>query len=295
MFIQQGDKPNPTLVRDRASRALFGEDLDTEAVDTSSQYTNFAYDHSNTEFNQLVSEKYQTSFEAVSLPTENVQFNRYLTDDTTHIANVDNSLQQYYNDSNPIPQATAYQVFKPKIISDFDEVLVGQTSELEETLLQKIDEVQISEPQSDTLEKVDFIADLHREEATESYLKLNAKGIIAIATFIAVTLLIITLVIVNSVAIGGASSRLSDLRAENTRLQQDVNYHEGRRAQTYADRQADVDAFVGCDQSSVEFSIENGNVIVLPPVVTYPLGDANPDASTNIFNQIASWLGSIFG
>jgi len=298
MFLQ-GDKPTATLTRDRASRVLFDQDYEVESSeDTSVNFalgdnTNFAYDHNTTEFDQLVQSKYSHDFAAPqALTTEDVQYNKYFNADTSY-DEPSAGLQQYYNDSNPVPQqlatspSFAYQSFKPKVLSDFESVELGQKSDIDEALLQKIDEVQIYEPTA--IERAEFQEDIRSETASEPYLKMNEKRLIACITFVAVTLLIITLVIMNSVAISGAGSQIRRLRDENTELQAQYEHYDGLRNQAWLDGVADATAFAEGSGSTPPTKIP------LDSISSVPLAPANPDASTNLFNQIAKFLGSIFG
>ena len=289
MFLQ-GDKPNPTLTRDRASRTLF--DSDYEGAMPTDTYVNFAFDHNTAEFDQLVESKYSHTFTAPAVapafeaPATEAPFNKYFNDDTSYAAPSD-SLQKYYNDANPIPQE--YKSFKPKVLTDFEAYEAGQKSEVDEALLQKIDEVQIYEP-TEALERVEFAEDVGRAVTTESYLKLNAKGIIACVTFMAVTLLIIALIAVNSIAISGGQNRIRDLRVENTRLQQDYDIYNRQRAEALAESEAYINEFVNDPTHSRPPTVES-----LPPISSQRLVPANPDASNGIFNRIGRFLGSIFG
>jgi len=301
-MFQDDDKTTATLTRDRASRVLFDHDYEVESsADTFVNFADspsFAYNHSTTEFDQLVGSKYSSGFTSSEASAEDAQYNKYFTADTSYEA-PSGSLQQYFNDTNPIPEQLAtgtmgasqsytYQSFKPKVLADYDSIELGRKSDIDEALLQKIDEVQIIEP-TEALERVEFDADLRGEIASEPYLKLNAKGFIACATFLAVTLLIISLIVINSVAIGGAGNQIRRLRDENTELQQHYEHHDGLRNQAWADGVADATAFAGGSGSVPPTKV------ILDPVTSVPLAPANPDASTNLFNQIAKFFGSIFG
>lgn len=293
MFLQS-DKPSATLTRDsvstrdRASRVLFDNNEFTEtAMQDTSVGTGFSFDHNVSEFNNLVQTKYpqMVEFPAPANSTESLELSKYYTDNiNTPYQQSTAPVQQYYNDANPIPKQV-YQSFRPKVVTDDEAFYFGNKSHADEALMQKIDEVQVFEP---TLEKVDFAADVERDTHTESYLKLNTKGVIACLTFAAITLLIIALVIINSVSIGNSNNQIRRLREENIQLTQQYNDAESLRAQAYDRGVTKAKNFAGSPESTVP-TIEN-----LPPVSSQPLYPANPDKSTNVFDQIVKFFGKIF-
>jgi len=285
MFLQ-GDKPSATLTRDRASRVLFDNDTTDTAMQDTSVSTGFSFDHNVAEFNNLVQTKYpqMVEFPAPAF-TESLELNKYYTDNiNTPYQQTTTPVQPYFNDTNPLPKQL-YQSFRPKVVTDDDAFYFDSKLHADEALLQKIDEVQVYEP---TMEKVDFTADTSQQVHTESYLKLNTKGIIACLTFVAVTLLIIALVIVNGVSISNSNNKIRDLRDKNTELTQQYNDAETVRAAAYSRGVAKANGFAGSPEA-VAPSVEN-----LPPVSSQPLYPPNPDASTNFFDQIANFFGKIF-
>jgi len=266
MFLQ-GDKSatnTPTLDRENATRVLFGDSV------------NFAYDHNTAEFNQLVKTKYSDTFEATAPTT----YNKYFNGQAPYEAPTGGELQRYYNETNPIP----YQSFKPQI---FNEYYVEQKSDLDEALLQKIGEVQIHEPKEETYEKGSI--ETEAEAATESYLKLNARGLIATITFLAVTLLIITLIIINSIAIGGGRTQIRRLREDNNDLQQQYNAAMDTRDTAYRDGVRDANLLPDVAPLSPN------QRITIPPLSSYQLAPANSDASNNWFNKVSGFFSSLFG
>lgn len=290
MFLQ-GDKPSPTLTRDRASRVLFdNDDSVKEKISGGDTFVNFAYNHNVAEFKNLVQSKYPQTFEPSEIPSPAPNpgsiFSGYHTQNSTYEA-PNPTLQGYYNDANPIPQQ--YKTFKPKVLTDFEDLEIGPKArgELDEALLQKIDEVKIYEP-NEAPAKVAFETDVDRNLETEAYLKLTAKGLIACITFIAVTLLIIFLLISNTVSISNSNNKIRRLRDENTQLQKDYDRADYERAQAYQRGTDAADEFAGSSAATPP-AYET-----LPPVSAYPLTPSNPDASTNFFDKICKFFGSLF-
>lgn len=282
MFLQ-GDKP--TLTRDRAARTLFDNDdaADKSAADT---FVNFDYNHNVAEFKNLVQSKYTQSFEpAVQSETSaDGVFNKYHHVENQRLDQGGN-FQGYYNDSNPIPQQ--YKTFKPKVLTDFTDLEIpASRGELDDALLQKIDEVHIYEP-GEATEKVAFDTITDTDTATESYLKLNTKGLIACITFIAVTLLIIFLVILNGIQIGNSGNQIRRMRDENTQLQEQYEQANTLRSEAWTRGTEKANKFAA-DQG-VEITVTE-----LPSVSSYPLTASNPDSSTNLFDQISKFFSSLF-
>jgi len=275
MFLQ-GDKPTATLTRERASRVLF--DADEPVAETQPDtMVNFAYDHNVAQFKELVQTKYPQVVNPSDTLTGDAQLNKYFTAETKYEAPQGGTLEKYYNEANPVP----YQAFKPKVLTDFDDFYMGQRGGVDEALLQKIGEVQILEPQ--IAEKTEAVVDSQAE--TKAYLKLNAKGLIACVTFVAVTLMIVLLVIINSIAIGSSNNQIRRLQDENTVLQKEFNEAVKVRDATYKNS---VDAVSTTTGFPPVYE-------TLPPIYFYQPANSNPDASTNLFDQIARFFGSIFG
>lgn len=298
-MLLQGDKPGATLTRERASRVLFDtQDTATAATreTAADTFVNFAYDHNVAEFRELVQNKYPQVINPEDSAgagtgtganfgagmntdtTQEAEFNKYYTPDAKYESPREITFNRYYNDANPIP----YQTFKPKMLTDFEDVQIDDARGFgDRGLLQKIDEVQILEP----VARPQTAAALDRDEATEPYLKLNAKGIIACVAFVAVTLLIVLLVIINSVAIGGAGTKIKRLQDENTELSQQLNTVSVISNDAYQKGVAAAKHFAETDGVEPE-------TIYLPPIASYQA--VNPDKSTNFFDWLARVFGSIF-
>jgi len=289
MFLQ-GDKPTPTLTRERASQTLFGDnDSATDIAVSDGAFVNFSNDHNVTEFKNLVQTKYPQTFGATSFfdttgSADSGTFNTYLTSRNVAEPQATPEIQKYYNDSNPIPQQ--YQSFKPKVMTDFEDLqLPNPKGELDEALLQKIDEIQVFEPKAATT-KIAF--DVDADVETEAFLRLNAKGIIACVTFIAVTLLIIFLVIYNSITISSSGNQIRRLKQDNSELQQQHSIAESERMAAFLRGEAAAQAFAGSSGA------EQPTHVTLPPVSSYPLTPTNPDESTNWCDQISKFFSSLF-
>jgi hypothetical protein len=274
-MLLQGDKPTATLTRERASRVLF--DADEPIAQAQPELSvNFAYDHNVAQFKELVQSKYPQVVNPAETLAGDTQFGKYFNAETKYEAPAGGTLEKYYNDTNPVP----YQAFKPKVLTDFDDFYMGQKSGTDETLMQKIGEVQILEPQISEKETA-----VESETGTKSYLKLNAKGLIACITFAAVTLLIVLLVIINSIAIGNSGSEIRRYQDENTVLQKQLGEAVKNRDVTYKKAVDSINTVAG-----IKLPYQT-----LPPSVSYPSSSASPDASTNFFDQLARFFGSLFG
>ena len=289
MFVQ-GEKSTATLTRDRGTRGFWGEENSAVGDTTTPTLANFSFSHNVAPFKELVQSKYPQSIEIAEPAAGEIQqdsiFSKYLATQNIYAPQPEadgSAFQKYYNTSNPVP----YQSFKPKVMTDYQDFCATQRSEVDEALLQKIDEVQIYEPTQQTVNE-SIAADLDRDLESEAYLKLNAKGLIACITFIAITLLIITLVILNTVAISSGRVKIRDLRDRNTQLSQEYSEAERLRAQAFARGEAEAYRYA---QSHGSVAPER---VALPPISSYPLAPANPDASTNLFSQLSKFFGSLF-
>jgi len=147
---------------------------------------------------------------------------------------------------------------------------------------EKIMEVEATElVQEDEIERVAI-----KGQDEDVKFKLNARGIIAIGTFFATVVLVTVLIILNASTISASSSRISTLRDENSVLRANVSQTVAQRNELYTD---------------VTNNIDTGEFVELPEPVRVPRmnqlrqQNENPDHSTNWFDRLSRWLGSLFG
>ena len=264
-MLLQNEKSTMTLDRDRASRILYDDEpmmasnmvtTDFSNIETEALFNN---NHNFNEYNTLVESSY-----AEEIQTQTVELPRF---------------EQYYNDTNPLPMQQ-HQSYRPNVLADFPELIQAQdqkiATQFDEALMEKIAETEVVE----IAKAVDTT-----QESTEAYLRLNAKGLIAVVTFFAVTALIIALVIINGVAIGSGAATIDALQVENTQL-----------TAVYSEAMSDRNAAFSLgatEAGGTGSALLPGQTITLPPAT--PIATStNPDHATNLFDQIVRFLTSIF-
>ena len=154
------------------------------------------------------------------------------------------------------------------------------------------------------------IEEIKNEEKIESdtgfstHFRLNAVGMVAVVSFIAVTCMVIAFIIANSVGIARAGTRIEGLQAGNVAMtqqlhdQQKLNEIEKNRILENAGVLGDGGAFTQ-DKVAAREDIQFGtDTYVYTPPVTPPAGawtpQQNPDTSTNFFDAIARFFNRIF-
>ena len=123
-----------------------------------------------------------------------------------------------------------YDTFRPKI---FDENLQEVN---EETLA----EFKVAEVEVDTTTQRS-VREQHEDDTEEKYaIKLNSKGLIVVATFVAVLVLVTVLVIINAITIGSTASRIDSLRSGNAGLNNQLRQLQDRRDDVYERRTQEI-------------------------------------------------------
>ena len=282
-MLLQNEKSVLTMGRDRASRILYDEEpmvsTDFGNVETSRLFNN---DHNLEGYQQLVSNEYADKLVSEPEMIESPVLNQYMVTpkEVQPYQAVAPQFESYYTGTTPMPQQ--YQTYRPKVIESFPEVQIAEKDKIathfDEMWMEKVAEAEVVETQRTAVTRQDS------EVFTESYLRLNAKGLIACVTFFAVTALIIALVIINGIAIGASASNIETLQHENRSLQVRHNDAMSDRADAYNDAMRQIDAggpFVP------------GQIVQSTPR-TYGLSNVQSDHSTNLFDVIAKFLTSLF-
>jgi len=220
--------------------------------------TMFNLQHNLSEYNKLVLENYPdelTAVETAPAPRINIELEQYAV----------------HKPSKP--------TYRPTLIeTGFD-----STEKLDHSDFFKRDIYE--EAKTETKIK----AEIDTESNFQTVFKLNGVGMVAVVSFIAVTLLIIAFVIANSVAISNSAARIESLRSANYAIHADVLSQQAQNNQTYDQRAQEARDQV--------FAPGSGYVPVtpqqLPPSSPWTPA-ANPDASTNWFNQISRFFSRLF-
>jgi hypothetical protein len=290
--------PTATYSREQASRILFDtQEGPLSRADRGPMEgdTRFNFNHHLSQYNQLITQKYA---DMVTAPAETVPFaapaptyDRYLTDDA--VGNVPAAApvtEKYYNDANPVPRENLvpYKSFRPKILADFEDLqqtaayapaAYAEPTPAPDAALEPLLEVGVAEaPDQQSM------ASLERNPLIEPHVRLNAKGLIACVTFFAVTALVVLLIILNSVAIGNTTGRVDALKAENAALTQEYNTMIKSRSDAF---------YTAIRDAAAEYGVPPAE-ITLPPLESAGLTPANPDHSTNLFDQICQFFTNLF-
>ena len=276
-MLLQNEKSVLTMDRDRADRILYGDEpmfhneamvaTDFGNIETARLFNN---DHNLDEYQQLVSSEYSDKIAVAEVVRQqDVPAPKF---------------ESYYTGTSPMPKQ--YQTYRPKVIEHFPEVQIPEGNRIvthfDEALMTKVAEADVVETSMESLTNT-----RHQTEVvanTETYLRLNTKGLIVCATFFAVTALIIALVVINGLAIGASAANIDSLRAENSRLQ-------GIHTDAINDRSVAYNT--GVNQAGSGSSIVPGQSVNSIPR-HYNLTDVQSDHSTNLFDVIARFLTSLF-
>jgi len=268
-------RPTYGHTTESAHQILFG-DHQPEAV------TRFNYNHDTTAFDELITQKYQ-EIEAASatktiLPVEE-------TISFIKPTPIESPFGSYYNDKNPVPQEL-YGVNSYTFAQPAEEVCA----------VTQIDNLVSNQTQAE-------VETIHRttpmQNATyQPVLKLNAKGFIAVASFVAVLALTVTLIIINAVSISASAGRIEALTTATNSLTQTAQATQAEHAQVWASQSTFVqDSINAAAGGSVFFDdlelVHLGPARGLPQMPTFT-PPPNPDHSTNWFNNLSNWLSNIF-
>ena len=305
MPILQNDTRTATYTNEQAEKLLFGgaQPLNSYRTDVQTDReiaTNFDTAHNLDAYKDLVENKYAGS-EAV-FSSAQPMFSPYATAET-RAQNVlekptlegyytpaaaqfeyDTKTESYYNDDNPLPPIA----FKPRIFDNNLQEIDTTNTQMRSFLdLENIGNFDV-ETETDT----QVVAESSEDTATDFVpsLKLNAKGLIAVCSFFIVAALIIALIIINSVSIGSATSRISDLRAQNTAATAELQSATATRESIYETTTKQIERTVKAPGSGYK---ELTNVKRLPNLKTWEKV-VNQDYSTNFFDVLSKFFSGIF-
>jgi len=158
-----------------------------------------------------------------------------------------------------------------------------------------LDEIEIAET------KVKAKEEVHEKEDTQftTRFKLNAVGMVAVVSFIAVTLMVIAFIIANSISIAGSKSRISALQANNTEIAGLLIAQQDANADLYDTRANEVIEMMNDGTLTNTYGMQDLNT--LPPGYSYigtvPQGSWNSPPSSGgkgVFNAIAKFFNKIF-
>ncbi|MCL2570536.1 MAG: hypothetical protein FWE16_05020 [Firmicutes bacterium] len=264
-----------TYSREEANRLLYEVPLQkpTEVSLDATIATRFNNTHDVNAFNGIVSSRYQEA--------RDVLFNaKPLPQSQSAVAPVFDS---YIKPGDTIPQDYQFQpkqTFRP-VIFDMNLSPIQEQSQQPQEQLEKIAEMDTSN-YSVRDEKA------HVDDDQDVTMKLNTRGFIAVASFVAVLALVVALIIINAVNISASGARIDALRTENIQLSQQFDqvssqrYSEYNRITNEIRNQFDGDNFV-----------QVGTPVRIPPQVTWQFPD-NPDHSTNWFDRLSNFLSGLF-
>jgi|GEM_PF-3480825 len=287
-----------TMVKERASRILYDNESPTAAapnmaVNFSEAAQLFSHNHNLEEYNRLAQTEYMDKLSESSVAPQPAP---YAAADSvfnpsgfnTNVLNpsgfnplglnqttAEPQYQKYYTAANPVP--VEHHTFRPKLVTEFEEY-VAPAASTNEAGMEKVLETEVAD--------TSVSADVHESEESlpiNSALRLNAKGLIALITFAAVTALIVTLVVINSIAIGDSGSRINKLTAENQAIVSQYNSAMAERDTAYNAGVSDAERQAGSVPDNVKLPQTNNNYT------------DNSDRNTNLFDQICKLISSIFG
>jgi len=299
-------------------------------------FGSFNLEHNLSAYNELVAEKYSDS-PAVQAVAEYESVSSKVTSETPEVSPIPTmqpvSLAGYYAPAQGFsrvetaaPTQEAYaqtknssyasaetvleqyvpaqktSPFRPKIFDqntlaeiDFSSY-VQPTDEIIDTT-QPIMEVQ---PNCEIEQEVETVTKVQELAEVTPIVKLNGKGMIAVISFIAVTMLVLALIIVNSVSISGASARISDLQAVNTTYASQVADKEIDNIRLHNKRVQDARDEVDAPEGEVPIGTQTDSGYVFvgtnPMHLNIPtwLIPKNPDASTNFFDKLSQFGSKLF-
>ncbi|MCL2755992.1 MAG: hypothetical protein FWE45_02975 [Firmicutes bacterium] len=251
--------------REEAERLLYETSVAPSSfadLDTAKQF-NYAQ-HDTTKFDDLVmsQQKYQEAEAVQNYSSAAPVFEKYITN-TSQISN------------------EVKDTFRPQL---FDEQLqrVDHNPVIENDL-QKIAEVQIEEQVEQKREVKEY---RQIESDSDQTVRLNTKGIIAVATFVAVLALVTVLVIINAINLGNSGARIDALQGSNSELRQELSGLDQQRRDFINSLTPEELANMGFGQITDIRTITNPSSTWTRP--------ANPDHSTNWFDAISRFFSGLF-
>jgi len=276
-----------------------------------SNTTIFNLRHNLAEYDQLVTEKYadNPAVEQKSSPFQDAPFQSFQPYQQHQQPAPQPILDGYYDCGNTYTQKTAG--FSPAVTLDQYTQTPSPARTRPATYRPKIYDPQLHEvdyvnaglPQHNSGEDTRLVLEVNVDDAvpviakdaardTEEMtsfkpaFKLNGIGMIAVVSFIAVTIMVIAFIIVNSVAISGASARIATLQAQNQEMSQEVSQLQASNNE------------IILDQQNIAQGLVNDGVLgpITSGTLTAPAWQVPPQAgSNNLFDAICKFFNKIFG
>ena len=202
--------------------------------------TLFNLEHNLTEYNNLVLDKYPDEIAEVSEPMA-VETASMFAQPCIAV-----ELEEY---ASPCASSgsTTQETFRPKIfdtdITEIDFKTPGLPRKQQFSKIENIIDIAphlaTEQPEVATVAETEVKAEVETETNFETRFKLNAVGMVAVVSFIAVTLLVISFIIANSVSISNVGARINQLRTDNTAIHQQIQ-NQQQRNNTAQSNQQDV-------------------------------------------------------
>jgi hypothetical protein len=291
MILQVDKETSQALGRERAHSLLYDE-LDATHARYGEPTNSFSFNHDTSDFKSIVFEKYnhvvQPVEEAADITLNTAAFSQYISTEPAHHADLDTTQQEYHNPSKPY----VYQSYRPRVISDFEEVV--HYAAPADAALEKLAEIEVQEiiPTAQPTAKIEHTVAATQQTHAEHYLKLNARGMIAVATFAVVTLMVIVMIALNISAINASSARVNTLRAQN-------NDQAAVYSQVMQERANALEFGINRASTEQQFaSYRNPNTIQqateMPPASAHELLPPASLPRTSVFDRMVKFLSSIF-
>ncbi|MCL2228544.1 MAG: hypothetical protein FWC00_01800 [Firmicutes bacterium] len=146
--------------------------------------------------------------------------------------------------------------------------------------------------QSNTRIQPDAYTSVDTETNFETRIKLNSVGMVAVVSFIAVTIMILSFIIANGIAISAGSSAISTLQAENAALTQSLSAAQAESSAAYQAATNAARELVADGAAAANGFSPVGPVQTIPPSNWTPA--PNPDVSSNFFDRVAQFFNRLF-
>ncbi|MCL2846757.1 MAG: hypothetical protein FWE38_03640 [Firmicutes bacterium] len=286
------------ITTDDAHTLLYGN---VEAVP--SRWAGFETAHDTTNYDKLVETKYATTIADVTAaqpsyssmeakldsifgPAASLQQQQSTSTPVINAA-PKSVFEQYVTPSNPPSNYTGH-AFRPKIFDkNLAEINTAEPVQIIETVF--------AEPVVETRAEIKQIKRVENDPEEEVSYSLNARGVIAVAAFLAVLALVTILIVINAINLGSNTARITSLQAQNTILSNQVNQAMGERNERRDELSNEIR-----NELDANGTIRGEEFIPVPPPTELPPQHVwqpapNPDYSSNWFDRLSQWLGGIFG
>ena len=189
------------------------------------------------------------------------------------------SMLESYTKLTPVGRSAA--TFRPELVeTESIEIDLPKQIELNYSLI-------TAKYNDDEEEQVESII-TEQPQQFVSKLRLNAVGMVAVVSFVAVAIMILAFIIANSVAISSASARIASLQANNASIAASLDSAVAANQALYAERTAEITDYV----------VGNPNYVHVPQ---RPIAEAQPwtvastpSPNTSIFNEVSKFFSRIF-